>query len=410
MKVFNNKFLTPKGFLTSGVNCGIKDKKNDLSLIYSTVNCIHAKAVTKNKIKAAPLQWNKTNNTKNDDMRAIITNSGNANAGTGKEGLENCDKIADKLSKSLEISKSQIILSSTGVIGEQLPIVKINGKIENLVSVASGSEDSSMEAAKAILTTDTCEKIISVEFEINKKVIRISGMAKGSGMIHPNMATMLAYVATDANISSHCLNSALKLSVQDTFNMISVDADTSTNDMLVALANREAKNNEIKSIDSQEYKEFYKAFNLVNLELAKKIVKDGEGATKTFEVKTFNVATKEVARSISKSVIKSSLVKTAIFGNDLNWGRILCAIGNSSQLDSEIDIDKLEVSVSSTAGEINVFKNGSNLKFNEKFALKLMKGDELLIKINMNDGEFSANAFGCDLTYDYVKINADYRS
>lgn len=409
MELYKDKFLPPKGFKATGVKAGIKESKDyDLCYILSDVDCVLSKVETKNKCKAAPLLYNKTNVIDHGNVRGIFTSSGNANAATGEEGIKDCDKIITSLAKITNVKKEQLLISSTGIIGKRLPLDLIINNLGTLNDNLDSSEEAFIKANKAILTTDTVTKYVSLEATIDGKKVTVSGMAKGSGMIHPNMATMLSYIVTDVSLSRELLDKALKEIVKDTFNMISVDADTSTNDMLVVLANGEAKNSKVTE-ESEDYKIFYQALNEVSLALAKKIVADGEGLTKTFTVNVKGVALKSDARLIAKSIISSNLVKTAIFGKDLNWGRIVAALGNAD-IEGDIDLSKATVSFKSKSKEIQLFNLGETLEFDEGEAKELMSDEDLSININLNSGGQRASAYGCDLTYDYIKINADYRT
>ena len=338
--------------------------------------------------------------------QAVICNSGIANACTGEEGYGYCKETADAAAKILNISPDSVLVASTGVIGMQVPIEKIKNGVKMMAPVLSGEISAGTDAAKAIMTTDTVHKEVAVEIEIGGKTVTIGGMCKGSGMIHPNMCTMLGFVTTDISISKELLMEALKEDVKDTYNMISVDGDTSTNDTVLLLANGMAGNEEITE-KNQDYETFKKALNYVNTTLSKKIAGDGEGATALFEVKVIGAATKEEAVILSKSVVTSSLTKAAIYGHDANWGRILCALGYSGV---SFDPEKVDLYFESRAGKIKIIENGVSTGYSEEVATKILSEDEVTAIADMKMGDASATAWGCDLTYDYVKINADYRS
>ena len=395
-----------KGFFANGIYSGLKKKKTskDLAIIYSDNICNASAVYTQNKVCGANIIISKEH-LKNGKAKAIICNSGNANT-CNRDGIEKAKAMCENVAKYLNISEKDVAVASTGVIGVPLPIEPILKNIKPLIDNAKNSIECSKNAANAIMTTDTFIKEIAFSFEIDGKEIKIGGIAKGSGMINPNMATLLAFITTDANISSKLLKKALREDVKNTYNMISVDGDTSTNDMVVILSNGEAKNKIIDK-ENDNYKIFCKALNMVNTYLCKAIAKDGEGATKLIECEVINAKDIETARKISKSVISSNLLKAAVFGCDMNWGRISCAIGYA---DCKFDINKVSINVSSKFGSMDVFKNGYGLKFDENKALKILKKDEIKITINMNSGDKKAVAWGCDLTYDYVKINGSYRS
>ena len=395
-----------KGFFANGIYSGIKKKKTskDLAIIYSESLCNAAAVYTQNKVCGANIIVSKEN-LKNGKAKAIICNSGNANT-CNKDGIEKAKAMCKGVAEYLKISEKDVAVASTGVIGVLLPIEPIIKNIKPLIENAKNSAEASKNAAHAIMTTDTFIKEISFSFEIGGKIVKIGGIAKGSGMIHPNMATLLAFITTDANISQKLLQKALREDIKNTYNMISVDGDTSTNDMVVILSNGEAQNPMIDK-EGNNYKIFCKALNMVNTYLCKSMAKDGEGATKLIECEVINSKDIETARKIAKSVISSNLLKAAIFGCDMNWGRIACAIGYA---ESKFDINKVSINVSSKFGNMNVFEKGYGLKFDEKKALKILKEKEIKITVNMNAGKNNATAWGCDLTYDYVKINGSYRS
>jgi glutamate N-acetyltransferase/amino-acid N-acetyltransferase len=397
---------SPKGYQATGSHIGIKECKKDLAIIYSEVPAKVVGAFTTNIVKASSILWNQ-NIVQNQDLaRAIVINSGNANACTGELGAKHTEIIATELASCLGVDKNQVLVASTGVIGVPLPIDTIIAGIHSTYKKLGNTNIDANLATEAIMTTDTQIKQISVEFTIDDKKIRIGGIAKGSGMIHPNMATMLSFITTDINISKELLNKAMKKSVEDSYNMISVDGDTSTNDLVVLLANGLGGNSEIKE-ESEEYLLFEKALHYVNLNLAQKIVKDGEGAKKFIAVKVRGAASKEDARLLSKSVITSNLVKTAFFGEDANWGRILAAMGYSGAVfnPSEVTI-KFQNGVHS----IMLMQDGTPLQFDEELALTILKEKEITVELFLKEGTGKAIAWGCDLSYEYIRINGDYRS
>ena len=406
IKQIKGGICAAKGFFANGIYCGIKKKKTskDLAIIYSESLCNAAAVYTQNKVCGANIIVSKEN-LKNGHAKAIICNSGNANT-CNKDGIEKAKAMCKGVADCLKINEKDVAVASTGVIGVPLPIEPILKNIKPLIDKAKNSAEASKNAANAIMTTDTFIKEIAFSFEIGGKEVKIGGIAKGSGMIHPNMATLLAFITTDANISQKLLQKALKEDIKNTYNMISVDGDTSTNDMVVALSNGEAKNPIIDK-EGNNYKIFCKALNMVNTYLCKSMAKDGEGATKLIECEVIGSKDIETAKKIAKSVISSNLLKAAIFGCDMNWGRIACAIGYA---DCKFDINKVAINVSSKFGNMNVFEKGYGLKFDEKKALKILKEKEIKITVNMNSGKNKATAWGCDLTYDYVKINGSYRS
>ncbi|WP_157152992.1 bifunctional glutamate N-acetyltransferase/amino-acid acetyltransferase ArgJ [Brachyspira murdochii] len=396
-----------KGFKANGVHAGIKknSEKKDLAIIYSESLCSVGAVYTQNKVCGANITVSKEH-LKDGKAKAVICNSGNANT-CNRDGVEKAKEMCKLAAEVLGIDEKDVAVASTGVIGVPLNIEPIQKNIKTLIDNLGHSKEHAKNAAAAIMTTDTFMKEIAYEFEIDGKIIHIGGMSKGSGMIHPNMATMLAFVTTDCNITSEMLQKALSEDVKSTYNMVSVDGDTSTNDMCVVLANGEAQNNIIDKEDDN-YKIFCKALNMVNTYLSKQMAKDGEGATKLIECEVINASDIKLARKIAKSVITSNLVKAAMFGCDMNWGRISCAIGYTE--DADFDINKVSINVGSKYGEMNVYKDGYGVEFSEEEALKILKEDEIKITIDMNCGTSKAVAWGCDLTYDYVKINGSYRS
>ena len=408
MKIINGGICVPNGFLASATEANIKYKnRTDMAMIFSKVPAISAGVYTTNLVKAAPVLWDRKITDSETYVNAIVINSGIANACTKDEGMEYCKQSAKKAASELGSEENSILLASTGVIGMQLPIERICKGIESLSNSLEQSEKAANEAAKAIMTTDTVSKEIAIEFEISGKTVRMGAMCKGSGMIHPNMCTMLGFITTDVNISKELLLKALREDVVDTFNMVSVDGDTSTNDSLIILANGLAKNEKIVDENSEDYKVFKSNLNFVTTALSKMIAGDGEGATALFEVVVEGAKTKETARILAKSVVTSSLTKAAIFGHDANWGRILCALGYSGE---KFDPDNMELYFESENGKILIYKDGVSVGFDEEKASKILSAKEVRALVKLNMGDFAAKAWGCDLTFDYVKINADYRS
>lgn len=404
MQIITGGVCAPIGFKASGVHCGIRKNKTkkDLALIVSDVQANAAAVYTTNLVKGAPLVVTK-NNLNDGKAQVIICNSGNANT-CNANGIEIAQDMCKLISAELGINETDVIVGSTGVIGQPLDIEPIKNGIPSLV--AGLDSNGSQSAAEGIMTTDTKLKEIAIEFDIDGVTCRIGGIAKGSGMIHPNMATMLVFITTDVNIDSGLLQRALSDNIKDTFNMISVDGDTSTNDMVAIMANGRANNTKITSEDAA-YNVFVQALNTLMVDLCRKIAKDGEGATKLIECKVTMADSEEVAKVVAKSVICSSLVKAAMFGSDANWGRILCAIGYSG---ANVDVTKVDVSFKSVKGSILVCKDGAGVPFSEDVAKEILLEDEIEILVSLNSGEHSATAWGCDLTYDYVKINGDYRT
>ncbi|MBR4450364.1 MAG: bifunctional ornithine acetyltransferase/N-acetylglutamate synthase [Clostridia bacterium] len=404
MKLIDGGVCAAKGFTAGGIHCGIRKNKGkkDLSLIYSEVPASAAAVYTTNLVKGAPLAVTKKH-ISDGFAQAIICNSGNANT-CNADGMEIAEKMSALTADALGIKSDDIVVASTGVIGEKLDITPIAQGIPGLVK--SLKQDGSADAAEGIMTTDTVKKEVAVEFEIGGKTCRIGGIAKGSGMIHPNMATMLVFITTDAAISPEMLQTALSGDIKNTFNMVSVDGDTSTNDMVTVLANGMAGNEEI-TCEGENFCAFMKALNTVTMNLCRRIAGDGEGATKLLECRVSGAADEQTAKTVAKSVICSSLLKAAMFGADANWGRVLCAIGYSG---ADVDPDKIDVAFRSSKGEIKVCENGAGIPFSEETAKEILLQKEIEILINLNSGEFSSVAWGCDLTYDYVKINGDYRT
>lgn len=407
MKQIPGGVTAAKGFEAAGVEAGIKYKNRmDMALVYSEVPCKAAGTFTTNVVKAAPVKWDQKIVYESGVAQAVIINAGVANACTGAEGYGYCLDTAKAAAKAFGIPEESVLVASTGVIGMQLPMNKILAGVDMLAEAKGASLEHGTLASKAIMTTDTVNKEIAVEFEVGGKMATIGGMCKGSGMIHPNMCTMLGFVTTDVNISKELLLKALQEDVKDTYNMVSVDGDTSTNDTVLLLANGLAGNAEITE-ENEDYKAFCEALNVVNTFLARKIAGDGEGATALFEVKVVNAASKEEAVILSKSVVTSSLTKAAIYGHDANWGRILCALGYSGV---QFDPEKVDLYFESAAGKLKIIENGVSTGYSEEVATKILSEEEVTAIADMKMGEYSATAWGCDLTYDYVKINADYRS
>ena len=406
MQMVEGGVTAPKGFLAIGIAAGIKKDKKDMAMLYSKVPCRAAGTFTTNVVKAAPVKWDQNVVYHQETAQAVVMNSGIANACTGAEGYGYCRETAQTAAALLGLQAEQVLTASTGVIGKQLPMDVMKKGIETMVPMLSDTKAAGTLAAEAIMTTDTVKKEIAVELELGGKKVTIGGMCKGSGMIHPNMCTMLAFVTTDAVISKELLMKAVKEDVVDTFNMISVDGDTSTNDTLLVMANGMAENPEIKE-GTPEYEEFKAALHYINESLAKMMAGDGEGATALFETKVIGADTKEHARILSKSVICSSLTKAAIYGHDANWGRILCALGYSGV---QFDPEKIELFFESKSGRIQIYKDGVATDYSEEEASKILADPEVTVLVDMKMGNETATAWGCDLTYDYVKINADYRS
>ncbi|MBR1693240.1 MAG: bifunctional glutamate N-acetyltransferase/amino-acid acetyltransferase ArgJ [Lachnospiraceae bacterium] len=407
MKQITGGVTAAKGFYAASCEANIKyENRTDMALVYSEVPCRVAGVFTSNVVKAACVMWDKEIVAGGQTAQAVVVNSGIANACTGKQGYDCCEAVAQAAAEDLGISGKEVLVASTGVIGKQLPVDKMVAGVHRLTEAKEAGPDAGTRAAEAIMTTDTVSKQTAVQVEIGGRTVTVGGMCKGSGMIHPNMCTMLAFVTTDAAISRELLQKALSADVKDTFNMISVDGDTSTNDTLLVLANGLAGNEEITE-EGEDYNRFLEALHLVNETLAKKMAGDGEGATALFEAKVIHARNKEDAKLLAKSVISSSLTKAAIFGHDANWGRILCAMGYSG---AKFDPEKVELTVASKSGSIVLCKSGMEADYSEEEASRILKDEEVTVIIDMHDGDAKATAWGCDLSYDYVKINADYRS
>ena len=404
MNLIHGGVCAAKGFKAAGIHCGIRKNpgKKDLALIVSSVPASAAAVYTTNLVKGAPILVDKKH-LENGIAQAIICNSGNANT-CNANGIEIAEGMAALVEKHTGIPACDVLVSSTGVIGEPLSLAPIEKSMDELV--ASLSEVGSKDACHAIMTTDTKPKELALEFELGGKTCRIGGIAKGSGMIHPNMATMLVFITTDAAVSPAMIKKALSTDIQSTFNMLSVDGDTSTNDTVMLLANGLAGNPEITE-EGPDFDVFMKALNTINMDLSRRIAADGEGATKLLECKLSGADSLKAARTAAKSVITSSLVKAAMFGEDANWGRVLCAIGYSG---ADVDVTKIDLSFKSAGGEVEVCKNGAGIPFSEELAAKVLHESEIEIIVSAGNGPFSATAWGCDLTYEYVKINGEYRT
>lgn len=396
-----------KGFMANGLNAGIKNNvKKDMTLVYSEKPCVAAGVFTTNKVKAAPVKWDYNVVHNSPYAQAVVINSGVANACTGEEGYGYCMDMAETVGNEMKLPRDAVLVASTGVIGRQLPMDIIKEGIKKLPKGLKPDEEAATLAAEAIMTTDTKSKQVAVNFEIDGKVVTVGGMCKGSGMIHPNMATMLCFITTDCMIKKDLLQKALSEIVNDTFNMISVDGDTSTNDSVLLLANGMAENKIIDTED-ENYKKFYEALYYIMEELSKKIAGDGEGCTCLFEVRVLNALTKEDAKTMAKSVVCSSLTKAAIYGHDANWGRILCAMGYSG---AEFDPELVDIYFESACGRLQIVKDGRADDYSEEEATKILSKEHVIAICDCKQGTFNATAYGCDLTHEYVNINADYRS
>lgn len=396
-----------KGFLAASTAAGIKyEGRADMAMIYSGRPCAAAGTFTTNVVQAAPVKWDKRIVQESEAVHAVVVNAGIANACTGEEGLSYCKQTARAAAGLLGISADAVCVASTGVIGQQLPIGRITDGVAAMAPKLHDGQKAGREAARAIMTTDTHEKEAAVSFEAGGVTVTVGGMCKGSGMIHPNMCTMLSFLTTDAAISKELLQEALRADVADTYNMVSVDGDTSTNDTVLLLANG-AAGNPVITEKNADYEAFCRALNEVNTSLAKQIAGDGEGATALFEVRVVGAKSKEDARTLSKAVITSNLTKAAIYGHDANWGRILCAMGYSGV---QFDPERVDLFFESAAGKLQIIKNGVALDYSEETATKILSEKEVAAVADVKMGDCCATAWGCDLTYDYVKINADYRS
>ena len=407
IKIITGGVTAARGFKAASTAAGIKYKdRQDMAMIYSQEPCRSAGTFTTNIVKAAPVKWDKNQVTSGAPARAVGINAGIANACTGEEGMGYCGQTAEAAALALGISAESVLVASTGVIGMQLPMDRITAGVKAMAPLLDGSLESGTGASRAIMTTDTKNKEVAVRFELGGTTVTMGGMCKGSGMIHPNMCTMLSFVTTDAAISKELLQEALSQDIQDTYNMISVDGDTSTNDTVLLLANGLAGNKEITE-KNEDYHTFCRALKIVNETLAKKMAGDGEGCTALFEVKVVGAETKEQAKILAKSVICSSLTKAAIFGHDANWGRILCAMGYSG---AQFDPEKVDLFFESAAGKMQIIKDGVAVDYSEEQATRILSEPEVTAVADIKMGDAKAAAWGCDLTFDYVKINADYRS
>ena len=407
MNIIEGGVTAAQGFEAAGIEAAIKyQNRKDMAMVYSRTPCRAAGVFTSNVVKAAPVLWDKEIVENSPAVQAVIVNSGIANACTGKPGYDCCRQTAEKTAQLLGISPDAVLVASTGVIGNQIPVDKLLAGVEKLAAARAATQEAGTLAAEAIMTTDTVSKQAAVQIELGGRIVTVGGMCKGSGMIHPNMCTMLAFVTTDAAISRELLPEALREDVVDTFNMISVDGDTSTNDTLVVLANGLAGNPEI-TCKNEDYDKFREALNYINTTLAKKMAGDGEGATALFETRVIHADTKENARILSKSVIGSSLCKAAIFGHDANFGRFLCALGYSG---AAFDPEKIELYFQNAEKSILIYKDGTAVEYSEEEAAQVLASPEVTVLVDMHMGDAEATAWGCDLSYEYVKINADYRS
>ena len=412
MKIIDGGVTAAKGFKAAGMHAGIKKgTKKDMAMIVSSAPCMAAGTFTTNLVKAAPVKWDQHVVYEHGEARAVVVNSGIANACTGAEGYGYCEETAKAAAEALGIDKDEVLVASTGVIGKQLPIDTIKKGVKDLSGLLLDTREAATLAAESIMTTDTVKKEVAVEVEIGGKTVTIGGMCKGSGMIHPNMCTMLSFLMTDAAISKEMLhdetiNLLKQINRAISIPMISVDGDTSTNDTVLLLANGLAENPEITE-EGEDYQTFARALHYINETLAKKMAGDGEGATALFETKVIGAQSKEQAKILAKSVICSNLTKAAIFGHDANWGRILCAMGYSG---AKFDPEKVDLYFESAAGKLKIIENGVALDYSEEEATKVLSEKAVTAVADIKMGEASASAWGCDLTYDYVKINADYRS
>ena len=407
MKTIEGGVTAAKGFEAACCEAGIKYKdRTDMALVFSKKPCVSAGTFTSNVVKAACVQWDQKLVASGEALHAVVVNSGIANACTGKEGFDACEKTSRAVEKTLGVPYTSVAVASTGVIGMQLPIDKLIAGVEKMSTTLDSSDEAGTAASKAIMTTDTVNKEVAVTFEVSGTTVTLGGMSKGSGMIHPNMCTMLAFLTTDLDIEKALLQEAVSEVVKDSFNMITVDGDTSTNDTLLVMANGEAGNKKITE-KGKDYESFKEALFFVCTFLAKKMAADGEGASKLFEAKVVNARSKEDARTLSRAIVGSNLSKAAIFGCDANFGRFLCAMGYSG---AKFDQNDVELFFESEKGRLLVFDKGTPIVFDEDKALEIMKADAVTVFVDMHEGNEEATAWGCDLTYDYVKINADYRS
>ena len=407
LKKITGAIVAPLGFSANGTNSGVKKRRCDLSLILSNSDCVAAGVFTRNSVKAAPVVYNMNLlEDKNAKIRAVVINSGNANACTGALGLENANRMAIATAKTIGVSPNNVIVASTGVIGVQLDIEKVEAGIETIYPTLGKDQAHAGAAAEGIITTDTFIKGIAYEIELGGKSVKIGAIAKGSGMIHPNMGTMLGFITTDCAISQALLQKALSETTETTYNMISVDGDTSTNDMVIVLANGEAKNTPIEN-ENEDYQTFKHALEEVNKYLAKQIVLDGEGATKFLEASVSGAKSADDAKKMAKTIISSNLVKTAFFGEDANWGRIIASMGRSG---AEFGAQNTKITFASEDKTVVTMENGTPIDFDNNYAHELLKNKFITINVELKDGESSATAWGCDLSYEYVRINGEYRT
>ncbi|WP_022754561.1 bifunctional ornithine acetyltransferase/N-acetylglutamate synthase [Butyrivibrio fibrisolvens] len=407
MKIIEGGVTAPIGFKAADFAAGIKYQgRTDMAMVYSDVPCECAGTFTTNQVKAACVMWDKKIVESGSKMQAVVINSGIANACTGQEGFDACEATAKAVEKELGVPYDTVAVASTGVIGMQLPVDKLVNGVTGMAGILSHDKEAGTKASKAIMTTDTINKEYALTFEVGGKTVTVGGMSKGSGMIHPNMCTMLGFITTDLSIDKTLMQQALSSVVKDTFNMITVDGDTSTNDTLLLMANGLAGNDTITS-KNEDYDKFYETLFTICRFLARKMAGDGEGASKLFEAKVTGAKTKDDARTLARAIVGSNLSKAAIFGCDANFGRFLCAMGYSG---AKFDQNDVELFFESKKGTLKVFDHGNPIDFDEEYAVSIMKEDEVMVVANMNEGDQEATAFGCDLTYDYVKINADYRS
>ena len=404
MKEINANVTAPMGFKAGGQAVGIKKVKKDMAIIVSEKPCVASGCFTTNVVKAAPVLWDME--VVKNPVSGVVVNSGNANACTGQQGIDDAKATAGKLGSLIGVNAENVLVCSTGVIGVNLPMDKMLAGVDKVFPTIGDTKECGDMAAEAIMTTDTYPKKVAVTIEVGGKEVTIGGMAKGSGMINPNMATMLCFITSDANIEKSALQKMTSAIVDDSFNMISVDGDTSTNDTVLVMANGMAENECIKE-NTPEYDEYFKALSYILTELSKMIAGDGEGCTCLFEVKVINAKERQQARTLAKSIVTSSLTKAAIFGHDANWGRILCAMGYSG---ADFEPEKVDIYFESSAGKLKIVENGKATDYSEEEATKILSQNPVTAIADVKQGDVNATAWGCDLTFDYVKINADYRS
>lgn len=407
MEFIDGGVTAPRGFRAIGIAAGIKKGRSDMAMLVSEKEFAVAGTFTSNLVKASPVVWDRNIVKSSGRAQAVVMNSGIANACTGTEGDEACSRTAEAAGKALGIDPESVLLASTGVIGRQMPMDLIVKGVERMVPLLSDTRAAGIAAAEAIMTTDTVRKEECVTFELSGKKVTLAGMTKGSGMIHPNMGTMLCFLTTDAAVEQRTMQKLLLAAVQDSFNMISVDGDTSTNDTCLLMANGLAGNPVITEQSGQDYETFKEALFAITQRLAKKMAADGEGASAMFEVKVVGARSKGQAKQIAKSVVSSSLVKTAIAGHDANWGRIICAMGYSGET---FEPEKVDLTFTSSAGTLKIVEDGVSTDYSESTATKILSEDAITAIINLKEGDANATAWGCDLTHEYITINADYRS